>query len=111
MTSKEIFIEAVRARADLPARLREHADGVTALEESSFDASCIEFLNTQISLRPRGPEWTALLVRRRAALLPFCDKALLRGNVRIGAVEYWATIDLATREAIHWEEFEREAAD
>ena len=42
--------------ASLPARLREHAGDVTALEEHAFDESYIEFLDTQIRLSPRGPE-------------------------------------------------------
>jgi len=58
MSSHALFVEAVRAADTLPAVLREHADEVTGLEKTRFDESYIEFLDTQIRLSPRGPEWT-----------------------------------------------------
>ena len=110
MSSHALFVEAVRAMASLPAPLREHAGDVTALEEHRFDESYIEFLDTQIRLSPRGPEWTARLVRRRAALLPFCGVTLLRGRVQVGDVDFTVEIDPKTRGVIHWEEYEYDHA-
>lgn len=89
----------------LPALLREHASGVTALEEHRFDESYIEFLDTQIRLSPRGPEWTARLIRRRGALLPYCGVELLRGRVQVGDVDFTVEIDPTTRSVIHWEKY------
>ena len=96
--------------ADLPAPLRQHAADVTALEEHRFDESYIEFLDTQIRLSPRGPEWTERLKRRRATLLPFCDVTLLRGRVQVGDANFTVEIDPATRAVIHWEEYEYDHA-
>jgi len=104
--SKPLFIEAVRAMGSLPALLREHAADVTALEEHRFDASYMEFLDTQIRLSPRGPEWTARLIRRRAALLPFCGVTLLSGKVQVDDTDFRVEIDPKTRAVIHWEEYE-----
>jgi hypothetical protein len=106
MISKALFVEAVRAMETLPASLREHAEDVSGLEESRFDKSYIEFLDEQIRLSPRGPEWTERLKHRRAALLPFCDVTLLRGNVRVGDTGFSVEIDPKTRAVIHWEQYE-----
>ena len=96
--------------ASLPPPLREHAADVASLEEHTFDQSYIEFLDTQIRLSPRGPEWTGRLIRRRAALLPFCGVTLLRGRVQVGDSEFTVEIDPKTRAVIHWEESEYDQA-
>jgi hypothetical protein len=106
MNPKALFVEAVRAMENLPASLREHAGDVTALDEHRFDESYIEFLDTQIRLSSRGPEWTARLTRRRAALLPFCGVTLLRGRVQIGNGDFTVEVQPETRAVIHWEEYE-----
>jgi hypothetical protein len=110
MNSKTMFIEAVRTMPTLPASLREHADDVKSLKKHRFDRSYIEFLDEQIRLSPRGPEWTAQLKRRRAALLPFCDEPLLRGSVRVGDLGFNVEIDQKNGTVIHWEEFEYDRA-
>ena len=110
MNSKTLFIEAVRTMQKLPAPLREHADDVSSLEEHRFDHSYIDFLDEQIRLSPRGPEWTAQLQRRRAALLPFCDEPLLRGSVRVDDLGFNVEIDPKTGTVIHWEDFEYDHA-
>src|SRR5689334_6670951 len=106
MKFKALFIETVQAKKDLPALLRQQAGDVTALEEHIFDASYIEFLDTQIRLISRGPVWTERLRARRAALLPFCGVALLRGRVHVGGVDFTVEICPETRVVIHWEEYE-----
>ena len=110
MSSHALFVEAVRAAADLPTLLRDHALDVTGLEEHRFDESYIGFLDEQISLSPRGPEWTERLTRRRAALLPFCGITLLRGRVQVGEVVFTVEIDPKTRAVVHWEKYEYDHA-
>ena len=106
MSYKALFIQTVRATQALPAALRDHADDVTALEEHRFDRSYIEFLDEQIRLSPRGPEWTERLKHRRADLLSFCDTTLLRGRVQVGEADFTVEIDPKTRAVIHWEQYE-----
>ena len=106
MSLHALFVEAVRTTAGLLAPLCEHAGDVTALEEHSFDESYIEFLDTQIRLSPRGPEWTALLVRRRAALLPFSGVTLLRGKVRADETDFTVEVHPETGAVIYLEEHE-----
>src|SRR5258705_5406946 len=110
MSFHALFVETVRAAVDLPALLRERASDVTGLEESRFDQSYIEFLDTQIRLSPRGPERTERLKRRRAALLPLCDVTLLRARVHTGDTDFSVQIDPATRAVIHWEEYDDRAS-
>jgi hypothetical protein len=105
MSSKTLFIEAVRTLSSLPESLREHAGDVTDLEEHSFDESYIEFIDTQIRLNPRGPEWMARLVRRRATLQHFCGVTLLRGRVKTGGLDFTVEVHPETKAVIHWEEF------
>ena len=102
MDRRAMFIEAVQAAADLPALMRDHASEVE-VEEHQFDESYLAFLAKQIELSPRGPEWTAVLMRRRAALLPFCGVPLWRGSVRLAAVYFIVEIDPATGAFVHWE--------
>ena len=106
MSHHALFVEAVQAATDLPALLREHATQVRGLEECQFDYSYIEFLDLQIRLSPRGPEWTERLKRRRAALLPFCGVPFLQGRVSVGLVDYTVQINPHSRSIIHWEEYE-----
>jgi hypothetical protein len=106
MDSKALFVEAVRAMVALPASLREHAGEVWSVKESRFDKSYIEFLDEQIRLSPRGPEWTEILKHRRAALLPFCGLTLLSGFVRVDDILFSVDVDPKTRAVIHWEQHE-----
>ena len=104
MSLKTLFLEAVSAAKDLPETLREHAAEVSGLEEHRFDKTYIEFLDEQIGLSPRGPEWTEILKRRRAALLPYCDAMLVRGRVRGDKYDYYVEIHPVTKTVIHWED-------
>jgi hypothetical protein len=85
--------------------LVSHVEDVAALEEHRFDKSYIDFLDEQIGLCPRGPEWNDLLKRRRAALFPYCGALLVRGYVRTGDVDFTVEIDPSAKAVIHWEEY------
>ncbi|MDB5318514.1 MAG: hypothetical protein JWN40_145 [Phycisphaerales bacterium] len=108
MSFHALFVEAVRAQADLPALLRERASDVTDLEQHQFEESYLAFLDEQIRLSPRGPQWAERLARRRAALLPFRGLTLLRGLVQVGDSDFTVEIDLTTRAVVHWEEDEHD---
>ena len=106
MTNKALFLEAVGAATNLPEALRENAKAVTGLKEHKFDKSYIEFLDEQILLSPRGPEWTEILKRRREALIPFCGVRLLRCGVQVNNAYFSLEIHPETRRVVHWEEWE-----
>ena len=84
MALADIFIEAVRVSQTLPSEVLTHAHEACSIEQTQFDESYIEFLDTQIRLSPRGPEWTARLRQRREDLRPYCGVKLVRGVVPVG---------------------------
>lgn len=45
-------------------------------ETKDVDSSYLQFLEQQIALEPRGPEWTEVLKRRSDALRPFIGKKI-----------------------------------
>lgn len=104
MNMKKLFIEAVRANAELPVGVREQAEAAIAVEEHCFDETYIEFLDTQIELQPRGPEWAERLRRRRAALAPYCNVALLRGWIDVGRWRFAIEVDPENRTVVEWAE-------
>jgi hypothetical protein len=106
MNPSELFLEVVRDSQELPADVRLHADQARGIEETCFDESYIEFLDTQIRLSPRGPEWTEILRRRREGLRPFSRVPLLSGHIRTGRFDTWIKIDPKTRAVVFWEQLE-----
>jgi hypothetical protein len=111
MSQRASFIDAVHAAQDLPATVREHAGDVIDLRESSFDASYIAFLDEQIRLSPRGPEWSERLARRREALHGFCGVPLLHGRIRTGDSDFTIRVDPKRRAVVHWEQYADDNAE
>ena len=65
-----------------------------------------EFLDEQIRLSPRGPEWTVILRRRREGLRSFCLVPLISGHIRTGHFDTWVKIDPKTHTVVFWEQLE-----
>jgi hypothetical protein len=108
MKPAELFIEAVRTSQNLPTEVRSHAGEARGVDESCFDDSYIQFLDEQIRLSPRGPEWTAILRRRREGLHSFCGVPLLSGHIRCGRFDTWIKINPKTKAVVFWEQLEDE---
>lgn len=68
--------------------------------------SYIEFLDEQIGLSPRGPEWTEILRRRRDGLRSFCRVPLVSGRIRVGRFDTWIKVDPERRSVVFWEQLE-----
>jgi len=102
VNAKETFVSAVERCAELPQAVREAAMQ-SAVEEHSFDQSYTAFLDTQIQLSPRGPEWAERLKKRRAGLLPFTGRQLLRSSLHIGSDDYTVEIDPEAATVVYWE--------
>ena len=106
MDARELFIDIVSKAPGVPAQLAAHAVDVRGCEQSSFDSSYMEFLDTQIRLGARGPEWTERLARRRMDLSPYRGIALIRGSVRSASADYTVYVDANRRNVVFWEEYE-----
>lgn len=100
---KDIFIEAVQAAHSLPLAVRKQAAAVQDLERRVFDKSYLDFLREQIAREARGPEWTAILTQRLAALSPFRDASTLAGSIVIATGHYRIRVDPQSRQVIHHE--------
>jgi len=102
----ELFIEVVRNSNELPSEVRSGVHEARGVEESRFDESYIQFLDEQIRLSPRGPEWTKILERRRTGLRPFCNVSLVSGHIRTGRFDTWIKIDPKKKAVVFWEQSE-----
>ncbi len=104
MQLTQTFAQVVQQSEELPAVIRANALNATSVGNEPFDESYVEFLDVQIELAARGPEWTELLKRRRAALLLFCNQSLISGHITSAGRLYTVYIDPETKTVVHWEE-------
>jgi hypothetical protein len=105
VSAKDTFVTAVERCHELPQAVRDAARQ-SAIEQHSFDQSYIAFLDTQIRLSPRGPEWTERLKRRRETLLRFTGRQLLRSSVQVGSDDYTVEVDPEVEAVVYWERYE-----
>jgi hypothetical protein len=102
----ELFIRVVRTCEELPDEVRARADEARGIEETCFDESYIVFLEEQIELAPRGPEWTEILRRRREGLRPFCGVPLVSGHIRVGNSRISVRVDPKRLAVVYWEKLD-----
>jgi hypothetical protein len=104
VNTKDKFVNAVERCAELPQEVRDAARQ-SAVEQHSFDESYIAFLDTQIRLSPRGPEWAERLKRRREGLLPFTGRQLLSSSLHVASDDYWVEVDPEAEAVVYWERY------
>lgn len=105
MDPRDLIIAVLKAAADLPPPVVAGAAGVRDSRASCVDSSYLAFLDSQIELEPRGPEWTERLKKRRAGLSPFCDVPLVSGTVRTATCDVTVYVDPERRVVVFWEEY------
>lgn len=103
MTPEDLFHRAVRECEALPAKVRDHAPSAVGVQQSEYDESYIEFLDTQIRLCPRGLEWNRRLEARRQAMAPYCRRPCVGGRIVVDGCEYWIKVDVELKRVFHWE--------
>ena len=106
MDYSALFILALRRCESLPPEVRSYEGKVLAVEESCFDESYIEFLDEQIQLSPRGPEWTERLRRRRECLERYCGVVLIRGIVPFEDSHFVIRVAHDQGTVAHWESYD-----
>jgi hypothetical protein len=97
------FSETVLAASDLPAWVGKNVASVRGLDEKILDQSYLDFLDEQIALSPRGPEWTKVLQKRRAALAGHCGKNSISGIISEGEKNCFVKIDSESKKILYWE--------
>lgn len=97
------FRQIILAAPDLPKSLKENVVSIRSFEERILDRSYLSFLEEQIALEPRGPEWTRVLQKRLEALKDYCGKNLLSGIISEGDKNYFITISAESKKILYWE--------
>ncbi len=108
---KAIFVKAVQSDCSLPEAIRQGAETVRGFERHICDQSYLDFLREQIELKVRGPEWTAILVARLAALSPYCGVSILNGIIHTSTGICFVDVDPGTGRVIRLEEHETRSDD
>lgn len=103
---KFLFIETVRREINLPDEIRMNAENATDIKMSIFDQSYLDFLDEQIRLCPRGPEWNERLRARRNGLKEFVDKPIIDGRIRLVNKHFHIRVSPVEEGVIYWEEYE-----
>ena len=104
---RKICVTAVGACEDLPTPIRENYEALGVTEITNHDQSYIDFLDEQIALAPRGPEWNQRLQVRRSNLAPHVGRELAAGRLQFGTLDYWIIIDPVAGAVVHWETYEK----
>jgi len=103
MTLVQLFQKSVAACSSLPAWIVEFQVSESDLRRHTFDKSYLDFLDEQITLSPRGPEWTQRLIQRKESLARHCDKELVVCSLGHGSDIATIEIDPATENVVYWE--------
>jgi hypothetical protein len=97
------FCQIVNAAPDLPKWVRENVDSVRGFDEKLVEQSYLSFLEQQIALQPRGPEWTKVLQRRLESLKNYCGKKLASGIVSEGEKNCFIKLSPESKKILYWE--------
>jgi hypothetical protein len=97
------FVEAVQKSDQVPDLVRIHVAETTGVKERVVQADYLQFLEQQIALEPRGPEWTEVLRKRRDVLIPFLGRRLLSGHILIGNDTYFIDVCPETNRVVRCE--------
>jgi hypothetical protein len=109
MANPKIFIEATQTCESLPLQVRDQAQHYRGLRDASFDHSYLDFLDQQIQLSARGPEWTERLKKRRSALAAFCNTPHIDAHIQVENDDYWIRVDPMKKTVIYWEVYDETA--
>lgn len=82
-SSHDIMVAIVQKTDGLPDDLVVNIHNAYVSGESLLDRSYLGFLDDQIAIGARGQEWTNILKARKKAILPYLDKPLIWGQIKI----------------------------
>jgi hypothetical protein len=97
------FVRTVLQADALPVEVRNAATSLDFVSRSTFDQSYLDFLQEQIDDAASGPEWTARVKARLAALLPYRDRLTFMGFIATEGGLWSVRVDPAKQVVIHGE--------
>jgi len=100
---REICIRAIQNDERISEAVKKKVDAITNIEIHRFDSSYLEFLESQIELSPRGPEWAERLKKRMKNISEYTDQELARCSLDDSNERFAFEIDPITQTVIHWE--------
>jgi hypothetical protein len=103
MNAPDNQLMTIIQHAELPKAVRKVLETAGEIESESISQSWLLWLDTQIELAARGPEWINLYKARRRNLTDFAKTTLTRASALVGSTSATAYIDPTTHEVIHWE--------
>ena len=103
---RAICVEAVGDCEEMDPKVRENKNAVGSIRPSSFDESYLEFLNREIELESRGPEWSARLKVRKKNLSHYVNRELAYCRLQFGADDYSIFVEPLSGKVIHWEHYD-----
>lgn len=102
-----IFVSSVSATEGLPENVKADAGRASSVGLATFDHTYLEFLDEQIELAARDPEWTERLKRRREGLSGLCERPLICGTIEVNHDSYSVKVDPNTGTVVYWEEYKK----
>ena len=99
------FQKAVLASDELVDWARTNPLEIHGVEAKVLEQSYLDFLDDMIVRKHRDAEWTAILMRRRAALSPCCGKLLVSGFIGRGPNQLFVKVDPSNLKVLYWEEW------
>ena len=103
MDTGEICRQAIRECPDLPEDVRSRAGEIRSVEWSEFDQSYIDFLDEQIGLGARGPEWSDRLKQRKKDYLELIDTKHLNCTLEEEGLIWDFAITTDPPKVVHYE--------
>ena len=76
---------------------------IPVFELRRFEQGYLDFLDQQIALEPRGPEWTNVLRRRRECFTNEINRELFSANIFYGLASVWLVVDSASARVVYFE--------
>ena len=111
MTVPDNQILKIIQHAELPQAVRKVLKKADQVESHSVSQSWLSWLDTQIELAARGPEWTSLYKARRSNLTEFVKTTFIEASPSVGSTHAFAFVDPTTNKVIHWELFSDDGID
>lgn len=105
MNPSETCTQAIRNCCELPPGVRGLSGDIHGVEWGEFDQTYLDFLDEQISLEPRGPEWTERLRQRKRDYSALVDIQHLNCYLEADGLIWCFKISIDPPKVVHFEHY------